>query len=126
MTTAVTVKDPGKPRFELVELGRLKKWPKNPKGHDLGFLGEAFAANGMAEFPTIDEGTGRMVAGHGRVKKLEAMLRDGEKPPARVVVRGGKWFVPVIRGMTFADPAKHVVASNRGVELGGWETNLAG
>jgi hypothetical protein len=119
-------RDPGKPRIELVELGALKKWPKNPKSHDLGFLGEAFAANGLAEFPTIDEGTGRMVAGHGRVKKLEVMLRDGEKPPARVVVKGGKWFVPVIRGMTFADPAKHVVASNRGVELGGWETSLAG
>jgi hypothetical protein len=116
----------GEPRFVLEELSwfKDKKWPKNPKSHDLGFLGEAFKENGLAEFPTFDEGTGRMVAGHGRVKKLEAMHAAGEQPPERVVVRGGKWLVPVIRGMTFAAPGKHLLASNRGVELGGYDIKL--
>jgi hypothetical protein len=117
-------KNPGTPRVEYEELGALKRWPKNPKGHSMEFLGEAFKENGFAELPIVDEGTGRMVAGHGRLDKLEAMHKAGESPPERVQVRGGKWFVPVIRGMTFRKPAKHLLASNRGVELGGWEPVL--
>ncbi len=111
----------GEPRFEMVELGEIKKWSGNPKTHDLDFLGEAYATNGFAEFPTIDEGTGKMVAGHGRVEKLEAMKAAGEEPPARVQVREGKWFVPVVRGMIFPDPEKHLLASNRAAEKGGWD-----
>lgn len=117
--------DPGKPRVEYVELGKLKKWPKNPKGHDLDAIGEFFKANGFAELPIVDEGTGKMVAGHGRAEKLEAMMEAGEPPPERVEAKDGKWFIPVIRGMRFRAPEKHVVASNRGVELGGWTDGLA-
>lgn len=114
----------GTPRVEYVELGALKKWPKNAKRHDLDFLGDAFKENGFAELPTIDEGTGKMVAGHGRLEKLEAMKAAGEEAPERIQVKAGKWLVPVIRGMTFRKPGKHVLASNKGVELGGWDNKL--
>jgi hypothetical protein len=118
--------DFGTPRFELCDLDWLaaRPWPKNAKTHDLKALGEFFAENGLAEFPTIDEGTKKMVAGHGRVEKLVKMRDAGQKPPGRVVVKGGKWMVWTIRGMTFPKPGKHVLASNRGVELGGWDNAL--
>lgn len=116
----------GMPRFELMELGELlkRRWPKNAKRHDMEFLGEVFAENGMAEFPTLDEKTGKVVAGNGRVEKLAAMKAAGEPAPARIVVKKGKWYVPTVRGMSLAKPGKHVLASNRGVELGGWDNGL--
>lgn len=118
--------DYGTPRIEFEDLDWLaaRPWPKNSKKHDLGALAEFFAENGFAELPIVDEGTGKMVAGHGRVEKLVAMRAAGEPPPERVQVRKGKWFVPVIRGMRFPKPGKHVLASNRGVELGGWDNAL--
>lgn len=116
----------GTPRFVLMALGELMKrrWPKNAKRHDMEFLGEAFAENGMAEFPTIDEGTGKIVAGNGRVEKLAEMKANGEDPPERIQVRGKEWFVPTVRGMRLRKPGKHVLASNKGVELGGWDPTL--
>ena len=65
-----------------------------------------------------------MVAGHGRVEKLVKMRDAGEPAPPRVKVEDGKWLVPTIRGMTFPKPGKHVLASNRGVERGGWDNAL--
>lgn len=116
----------GTPRFVLMDLDDLMKrlWPKNAKKHDMEFLGEAFEENGMAEFPTIDEGTGKIVAGNGRVEKLNTMKDNGEPAPERIVVRGKKWFVPTVRGMRLRKPGKHVLASNKGVELGGWDPGL--
>jgi hypothetical protein len=118
--------DYGTPRFEYEDLDWLaaRYWPRNAKGHDLAFLGDAFAVNGFAEFPIVDEITGKLVAGHGRVEKLVKMRDAGEKPPERVVVKDGKWLVPTIRGIRFPAPGKHVLASNRGVELGGWDNAL--
>jgi len=116
----------GTPKFVLMDLDDLykRRWPKNAKKHDFDFLGEAFEENGMAEFPTLDEGTGKVVAGNGRVEKLYAMKAAGEAAPERIVVRGKKWFVPTVRGMTLRKPGKHVFASNKGVELGGWDPTL--
>ncbi len=116
----------GTPRFVLMDLDELmrRRWPKNAKKHDMEFLGEAFAENGMAEFPTLDERTGKIVAGNGRVEKLAEMKANGEPAPERVVVRGKKWFVFTVRGMTLRKPGKHVLASNKGVELGGWDPTL--
>jgi hypothetical protein len=116
----------GEPRVDYEELGELlrRKHPKNPKRHDLDFLDEAYKENDFAELPIIDEGTGKIMAGHGRSTKLDAMFKNGEDPPGRIQVRDGKWFVPVIRGMTFRHPEKHLLASNRGVELGGWDNGL--
>lgn len=111
-------------RIEYVELGTLQRWPKNPKKHDLAFLDEAFKENGFAEPVLFDEGTKRLVAGHGRLDKLEELFANGAQPPDRIEVRGKKWFVPVVRGVTLRKPEKHVIASNRGVELGGWDNQL--
>jgi len=112
------------PRIEYVELSELQKWPKNPKRHDLDFLGEAFEENGFVEPPILDEKSGKLVAGNGRLEKLEKMRDAGERPPTRIKVVDGKWYVPVVRGMKLRRPDKHVVASNRAPERGGWENAI--
>lgn len=115
--------DPGRPRIEYEALSWLvsRPWVGNPKGHDLDFLAEAFGANGFVEPIVFDEGTEKIVAGHGRIEELAALKAAGAAPPERIEARDGDWYVPVIRGMRLRDPGKHVLASNRGVELGGWD-----
>ena len=49
----------------------------------------------------MDEKTGNIVAGHGRLETLLAMKQRGESPPARIIVKDEHWLVPVIRGLSF-------------------------
>jgi hypothetical protein len=103
------------------ELGALLRWPGNPKEHDLDALGEALDVNGFVDPLLVDEGTGKMVEGHGRLTKLERLRDSGAPAPERIVVHEGRWYVPVIRGMKLKDPQKHLLAANRIVELGGYD-----
>lgn len=114
----------GKMRIEYEELGALRRFPGNPKLHDLDELGASFDEQGYIDPIVIDERTGLMAAGHGRLEKLEMMRDAGSPPPERIVVKGRKWYVPVLRGVAFkSDEAlrKYVVAANRIPELGGWD-----
>jgi hypothetical protein len=118
---------PDQLRIEFTDIDVLRRWPKNPKEHDLKFLGESFEEHGFVDPALIDEGTGLMVKGHGRIEKLQEMRDAGEAPPDRVQVRDGKWFAPVIRGVRFKSKAKagkYLLADNRGTELGGWNNKL--
>ncbi len=76
--------------------------------------------------PTVDEASGRLVEGHGRIEALQRLKKSGGKPPERITLRAdGEWLVPIVRGVSFANEAEaeaYLLASNRLVELGGWET----
>ena len=54
-------------RIEYLPLSAMVRWPRNPKGHDLGELHGMIARFGYVMPMLIDEGTGRLVAGHGRL-----------------------------------------------------------
>ena len=113
-------------RVEYVSLDELKAWPTNPKLHDVEELEASMGRFGYTMPIAIDEGTGQMVAGHGRLEALAELRERGEKPPDRVRARGKKWMVPVLRGLRFknADEAEaYLVADNRLVELGGWDSD---
>lgn len=117
--------DPGEPRIEYMALGVLEKWPRNPKEHDFDYLGGSFKRFGFVAPPMIDEGTGRLVAGHGRLEKLAALKAAGEKPPTRIRVdAAGEWWVPVLRGIRFRDAREAeawLISDNEGPGLGGWK-----
>lgn len=124
--TAVPPIDKQRARIEYMELGELRKFPKNPKGHDDAALAEAFADRGFVDPLLVDETSGLLVEGHGRIKRLEAMRADGEKPPGRIEVRDGRWYVPVTRGIWFADLAqakRHLLGANR-IGEGLWDNRL--
>lgn len=113
-----------KVRIEYEEIGKLKKFPGNPKLHDLEALAESVDAQGWVDPIVIDERTKMMAAGHGRLEELERRQKAKQAPPEGISVRGGKWFVPVLRGVRFKDEdalRKYVIGSNRIVELGGWD-----
>lgn len=114
-------------RIEYVKLSELVHWPRNPKDHDLGALSQSFARFGYVNPILVDEGSGRMVAGHGRVDMLWHLRNQGQPAPTRVRVQpDGEWAVPVIRGIRFRNEAEaeaYLVADNQLVMLGGWRDN---
>lgn len=100
--------------------------PRNPKDHDLGAITTSIDRFGFVEIPVIDERTGLVVAGHGRGETLQQQMNAGKQPPARIQVDefDGMWMIPVQRGVSFNSDAErdaYLVASNRLVELGGWD-----
>lgn len=115
-------------RIEYMALSVLVKWPKNPKEHDLDSLGDAFKRFGYVDPIIIDEKSGRMVAGHGRLERLELSKAAGEKPPERIKVRAdGEWLVPVLRGISFKsskEAAAYLLASNQQAMLRGFDDVL--
>lgn len=114
-------------RIEWLPLGEIQPAPTNPKEHDIGEICVSIGRRGFVELPAIDERTGRLVAGHGRIEALMKLEADKAPLPGGLKAEGGKWLVPVVRGWASkndADAAAYLVASNRLVELGGWNDEM--
>jgi len=109
-------------RIEYQPLSKLKPAKRNPKLHsqDIGTSMERF---GYAEPILLDERTGRLVAGHGRLEFLQKKKLAGEHPPGGVEVKGKDWLVPVVRGWSSKNDKEagaYLVASNQITIAGGW------
>lgn len=111
--------------LEYVALKDIQRWPTNPKRHDEKSLGDSFDRFGYTQPMLRDETTGKLVAGHGRLEKLQALKAQGGKPPGRIIAApDGEWLVPVLRGIAFANEAEaeaYLLADNRISEIGGWD-----
>lgn len=111
-------------RLEWRPLDSLKPNPDNAKRHDLDGIGSSMARFGMVEPIHLDDRTGFIVSGHGRVDTLRARRDAGEAAPEGVEARGEIWLVPVITGWASRDDdeaAAATVAFNRWTEKGGWD-----
>ncbi len=118
-------------RVEYMPLAEVRPALRNPKKHDAAGLTASIGRFGVAEVPLLDERTGRLVAGHGRVDQLTAMCAAGQQPPDGVRVDGnGRWLVPILRGWASRsdhEAEAYLVASNSLSSLPGWEDEgLAG
>jgi len=118
--------------IEYIPLSKLVKMERNPKLHS-PMISKSFERYGYVEPVLIDEGSGKLVAGHGRLEQLEeAFHRDGANPPDRIKLvsnlDGVEWAVPVIRGVTFKsqdEAEEYGITSNLLVIEGGFdETEL--
>lgn len=110
-------------RIELVPVDQLLEAKRNPKRHS-GEIGTSIGRFGYVEPIVVDERTGRIVAGHGRREALLGLKAKGAPAPAGVVAKGEDWLVPVMRGWASKDDAEaeaYLLASNKLVELGGWD-----
>lgn len=112
-------------RVEYVPLSDVEGWPRNPKRHDEDGIADSIERFGFSDPVAVDERTGKLVEGHGRVDALRAMKEDGVEPPERIRVdEGGEWLVPVLRGLSFRDDLEaeaYILAHNRLTERGGWD-----
>ena len=103
----------------------------NPKDHDLGVLYQSMQRFGFTNPIIINESTGKLLAGHGRLQTLKMMRDNGEKAPDRIEVEldtGDEtieyWYVPVLYGVSIenlAEAQAYLIADNRLTELGGWK-----
>ena len=76
---------------EYVDFEEVEQWPRNPKDHDLHEIRKSFYRFGFIKPVLVDEGTGKLVAGHGRLDTLR-LLKDRNVPPPRgVQVVEDKW-----------------------------------
>lgn len=111
-------------RVELVPLSQVQAWPRNPKKHDEPGLDASLERFGFVNPLVLDEASGKLVAGHGRLEALKRRLEAGKPPPARVELQKGEWCVPVLMGVSFSSEEEaeaYLLADNRLTELGGWD-----
>jgi hypothetical protein len=116
-------------RIEYTALSALLRAPRNPKQHDVVALRQSMERWGFTQPLAIDEATGHLVEGHGRLDVLQGMQAQGLPAPARVTVKKGEWYVPVVRGLSFASEAEaeaYLVAANQLTIAGGWDERLLG
>lgn len=119
------------PRWtEYLPLDEVLRAPRNPKNHNAQIIAASMSRFGIVELPAIDERTGRLVAGHGRLDDWEHRRDAGEDPPEGVTIDAdGRWMVPVNRGWksrSDADAEAYLIVSNRSTELGGWDDAALG
>lgn len=97
--------------------------PANPKDHDLELIRASMERFGYTEAVMLDERSGFLAAGHGRVELLAADEAEGAQPPADIKVEDGRWLVPVQRGWTSENDDEllaYVITSNQATIAGGW------
>lgn len=110
-------------RIEYRDLKTLRADPRNPKAHAAEAIGASVSRFGFIEPIVVDERTGFIASGHGRVSTLTQMRMRGDAPPRGVrVTSKGAWQVPVVswRSKSDAEAGAALIALNRTTELGGW------
>jgi hypothetical protein len=112
-------------RIEYMRLNEIRPAGRNPKRHADTLIGNSIDRFGLAELPLVDERTGRLVAGHGRINRLTAKQESGEAPPDGIAVDAdGTWLVPVVRGWSSrsdVEAESYLLASNQLTTVGGWD-----
>lgn len=112
-------------RTEYMPLADIVRAPRNPKTHASELIASSVSRFGVVEIPAVDERTGRLVAGHGRLDDLQARYDAGEQPPDGVDIGpDGDWLVPVQRGWSSrsdADAEAYLIVSNSTTTTGGWD-----
>jgi ParB-like chromosome segregation protein Spo0J len=107
-------------RIEYMALDELQPADINPKRHS-GEIDRSFERFGYTEPVLLDERTGKLIAGHGRLEALKGRREAGQAPPDGI---GKDWTVPVVRGWKSQnddEAAAALVASNQLTTLGGWD-----
>jgi hypothetical protein len=106
---------------EYISLDDLKKWPSNPKEHDLGAIAASMIRFGFRDPIGASARNHFIEEGHGRLDTLMALKRQGRPAPKYVLTDDeGKWLVPVL----FFDDDEltqraYSLAHNRTQDLGG-------
>lgn len=97
---------------------------RNPKRHAADEVAASMTRFGFLLPLVVDERTGILIAGHGRLDELERRHAAGEAAPDGIVVKGTAWFVPVVTGWASDDDADAdaaAVSLNYIEEAGGWD-----
>ena len=120
------------PRLELMNIDKIHGADKNPKNHDVSSIAASIRRFGFMDFPTINEASGKLVEGHGRIIALKVLKCEGPKtgetwPPTNIVAKGRQWLCPVVRGQSWASDSEaqaYLLAHNQTNMVSGWDESL--
>lgn len=116
-----------KRELKYVPLDDFTAHEQNPKDHDLLTLGDSFTRFGYVDAVVVDERTGKLASGHGRIEELRELREQGVEPPEGIELSAeGAWLVPTVTGWASADDteARAYLLAQRSQELGGWLNDL--
>jgi len=106
----------------MLSLSEIEELPRNAKNHDLGAIHQSYDRFSFIERLIINNTTGHLVAGHGRLHALKQRKQSGKEAPEGIDVQGDEWLVPVDYVDIPADKEEAAaIALNRLPELGGWD-----
>lgn len=111
-------------RIEYIPLEKLVRWPRNPKKHAEDNIQRSIERFGFISPILIDETSGRLVAGHGRIDVLTRMKKSNKAAPRNIKIENGEWKAPVVRGVSFnseAEAEAYLIADNSLTALAGWD-----
>ena len=112
--------------INYVALDDVKTEDKNPKDHDIAEIIKSINRFGFVQPLLINETTGKLVAGHGRLEALKEIKDRGFLKPNGITSQKDIWYVPTIRNVSFEDDQEaeaYIIADKRLVELGGWDSD---
>jgi ParB-like chromosome segregation protein Spo0J len=97
---------------------------ENPKEHNIGEIIQSIKRFGFVELPVVNDTTGFLVAGHGRVTALQFMYQDAEELPKYISVEKDtkEWLIPTLHVEfdTDIEAKAYLIASNTLTIDGGW------
>lgn len=109
-------------QIEMLDLAALQLLPRNPKDHDIGAIATSMETFGVFAPAILNQTTGHIIGGNGRVETWRALKASGSPPPANVVEDRGTWYVPVVVANVPADQEEAAaLALNRTQDLGGYD-----
>lgn len=112
-------------RADYIELSKAVGLQRNPKDHNIGEINTSVKRFGFLERVIINEVTGHILSGHGRIETLRKMKVQGSLPPQNVKVEQEFWLVPCdYVSLAEAEEEAAAIALNRLVENGGWHEDL--
>jgi len=112
-------------KADYLELEKAIGLARNPKDHDIGEINTSMKRFGYLERLIINETTGRLIAGHGRIETLRMEKAKGDTAPINIKVEGNKWLIPCdYVQIPEAEEEAAAIALNRLVERGGWDDNM--
>ncbi len=117
----------GNRRIEYMELDSVVPAKRNPKAHDIEEIKASYRRFSAQDSPVLDERTGRLLSGHGRIEALQGLRDAGEEAPDGIDVVDGDWLAPIQRGGSTKndrDAEDYIIAANRLTEKGGWDTSI--
>jgi site-specific DNA-methyltransferase (adenine-specific)/site-specific DNA-methyltransferase (cytosine-N4-specific) len=113
--------------IEYIDFDVITRWPRNPKDHDSPAIQRSITRFGFTSPVIVDEKSGKLVAGHGRLESLRRLKRDRRPCPKGIKKSKGKWLVPVVRGVSFdseGEAEAYLLVDNKLVEVGGWQEDI--
>jgi len=109
-------------RAEMLSLEQVVKLPRNAKGHDPESITASLRRFGYLQRIIINETTGHLLSGHGRIEVLQKMQQHGESPPIGIEETAAGWAVPVdYVSVPEAEEEAAALALNKAQENGGWD-----